>query len=64
LPTELADGLRLEGVSQLRFAPNTWFLRFKPTFYGSELGYPITTCNTITSSMRKVKRENIDISYV
>jgi hypothetical protein len=30
LPTELADGLRLEGVFHLRFAPSVfWFLRLK-----------------------------------
>ncbi|OYD94193.1 hypothetical protein CDG77_12155 [Nostoc sp. 'Peltigera membranacea cyanobiont' 213] len=40
LPTELADGLRLEGVSR-KISPKHWFLRSKFSFHEFELGYPL-----------------------
>jgi hypothetical protein len=45
MPTELADGLRLEGAFLAKIRPTNWFLRFdrfncKGTIEMIELGYP------------------------
>lgn len=45
MPTELADGLRLEGVFLREIRPKNWFLRLNPfndhrIIQRIELGYP------------------------